>query len=77
MDNNRMIKQYTRLVEDAGTGAIMHCTSQDSPFADGWEPITRRGVTQVNHDFELDIDEPDADFNNQLCALAISWTPSK
>lgn len=57
-----MITQYTRLVVNDVTGEIDHCTSQDFPFADGWEPVNDPKVATTNFDFEIDVDYPDADF---------------
>ena len=56
-----MITQYTRLIVETATDKIVHCTSQDFPFSDGWEPV---GMQTGHHavDFELDSDYPDADF---------------
>ena len=57
-----MITQYTRLVVNDATGEIDHCTSQDFPFADGWEPVDDRKQATTNYDFEIDADYPDLDF---------------
>ena len=57
-----MITQYTRLVVNSVTGDIVHCTSQDFPFADGWQPIEDDSITPVYYDFEIETDFPDADF---------------
>ena len=57
-----MITQYTRLVVDSVTGNIVYCTSQDFPFADGWQPVEDENITPVYYDFEIDTDFPDLDF---------------
>ncbi len=57
-----MITQYTRTIVNKATGEIDHCTSQDFPFADGWEPIAFDPVTHDAIDFEIDTNYPDADF---------------
>ncbi len=57
-----MITQYTRLVVNNATGEIEHCTSQDLPFADNWEPVIYDDTTHSAVDFELEADVPDSDF---------------
>ena len=57
-----MITQYTRIVVDSVTGDIAHCTSQDFPFVDGWQPINDPSITPIHYDFEIDTDYPDSDF---------------
>jgi len=56
-----MIKQYTRLVVDKSNDSILHVTSQDFPFADGWEPVEFDPATHKAIDCELDTDFVDHD----------------
>ena len=57
-----MITQYTRLLIDKATQEILHCTSQNLPFTDGWEPIEDDSVEMEAVDFEIDTDYPDVNF---------------
>ena len=57
-----MITQYTRLIVKISSGAIEHCTSQDYPFADNWEPIEYDVLAHQAIDFEIDTDYPDSNF---------------
>ena len=57
-----MITQYTRLIVNKSDGSIEHCTSQDFPFADGWEPVGFDSSTHAAIDFEIDTDYPDVNF---------------
>lgn len=57
-----MITQYTRLIVKKSDGSITDCTSQDFPFADGWEPVGYDTATHEAIDFEIDTDYPDVNF---------------
>ncbi len=62
-----MITQYTRILADPISGEIKHCTSQVSPFKDGWQPAEEYDAAETlvvvdQIDFEIDADYPDADF---------------
>ena len=57
-----MITQYVRILTNSVDGSVVYCTSQDFPFADGWEPIEDPAITVNAYDFEIDADYPDADF---------------
>ena len=56
-----MIIQYTRIITSNADGSILHCTSQDFPFADGWEPVDYDSGTATAHDFEMVTDYVDQD----------------
>ncbi len=57
-----MITQYTRLIIAKLDNSILHCTSQDFPFADGWEPVEFDQVTHDSFDFEMVTDFEDSDY---------------
>ncbi len=51
-----MITQYTRLIVKKSDNSIDAATSQDFPFADGWEPVSYDPATHEAYDFVMETD---------------------